>query len=296
MVILCCLLLFSCSRPQPHTLIIGLIKPALNHLPLQYALENIPGDHSAYKIEYFHSGWETNEALVAGRIDVAIMPFTYIWMDVSQGKKVKIISFFERESDGIIASSQFTSLAQLQNGKLGVLKSSTLEIIPEMVFNQKHLKLPEIVPFRTPMDMAAALQAGEVDALSYYVPSIFNLPADFKIINWYGSTFPQHTCCNIAATEKAIKLKKDLLKDFLGTLKNSLSQFHSDREQVIATAQKFYGLERKNVMQSLEHTGYILGLQGAGIEFEQKAAELMFAKGYLKRKVKADEVYYPLQP
>ena len=291
-VILISLLLLSCSSSQSDKLIIGLIKPSLNHLPLQYALENIEGDHTAYQIEYFHSGWETNEALVAGKIDLAIMPFTYIWMDVSQDKKVKIISFFERESDGIIASKEFTSLAQLQNGKLGVLKSSTLEIIPEMVFAQQGLSLPEILFFRTPMDMAAALKAGEVDALSYYVPSILNFPEDYHIIDWYSSTFPQHTCCNIAATELAIASKDQLIKSFL-TLLNHNPQKH---DKLIPTAIQYYGLPAETVKNSLLHTRYIMGLDQKGIDFETKAADIMLQKGYLKRKVTPDEVYHKLLP
>ncbi len=87
MIIICCLILTACGTQQTDKLVIGLIKPSMNHLPVQYALDNISGEQKNYQFEYFHSGWETNEALVAGRIDLAIMPFTYAWMDVSQDKK-----------------------------------------------------------------------------------------------------------------------------------------------------------------------------------------------------------------
>ena len=295
-IIILCLLLFSCSKTQPDMLIIGLIKPSLNHLPVQYALENIPGDYSAFQFEYFHSGWETNEALVAGRIDLAIMPFTYIWVDVSQGKKVKIISFFERESDGIIASEQFSSLEQLNDARIGVLKNSTLEIIPEMVLNKKQLPLPEIIYFRTPMDMAVSLRSGEVDALSFYVPSIFSFPDNYKVIEWFSTTFPLHTCCNLAATEKALKLKKLLIQEFMDLLQKSITQFRDNNEKVISTAQNYYGLKRDDVIRSLEHTKYITGLDKSGMDFEAEAAELMLKKRYMSRKIRADEVYYQIQP
>jgi ABC-type nitrate/sulfonate/bicarbonate transport system substrate-binding protein len=295
-IILCCLLLAGCNKAVPDRLIIGLIRPSLDHLPVQYALENIPGDYTAFQFEYFSSGWETNEALVAGKIDLAIMPFTYIWADVSQNKEVKIISFFERESDGLIVSEKITSLEQMEKTRIGVLRSSTLEIIPEMVFKRKGLAFPEVVPFRSPMEMAAALRAGEVEALSFYVPSIFNFPEEFHIIDWYGSTFPGHTCCDIAATDNAIKSKKILIQEFLGLMQNSLAQINTESDKATATAQKYYGLEREIATSSREHTVYATGLEQTGIAFEAEAAELMFAKGYLNRRVKTDEVFYPLLP
>ncbi|MCF7911945.1 MAG: hypothetical protein K9M99_05420 [Candidatus Cloacimonetes bacterium] len=296
MILLCCLLIGSCTSQKSETLVIGLIKPSMNHLPVQYALQQIPGDHSEWNFQYFHSGWETNEALVAGRIDLAIMPFTYAWMDVSQNKEVKIISFLERESDGIIARKPINSREDLQSVRLGVLKNSTLEIIPEMVFIKQKLTLPVMIPFRTPMDMAAALQAGEVDAISYYVPSIFNLPSQFEIIDWYSNTFPSHPCCDLVVSQTALKSKATLVQNFLKDIDKAVVMMRRNYTKNLEIAQKNYGLNESTASLSLQHTKYITGLEDTGKDFEMQAAEIMLAKGYLARKVTKDEVYHQIIP
>ncbi|MDP8221279.1 MAG: ABC transporter substrate-binding protein [Candidatus Stygibacter frigidus] len=297
LIIICCAILAGCGNQPSERLVIGLIKPSMNHLPVQCALENNQEDFTKkYQIEYFHSGWETNEALVAGRIDLAIMPFTYAWMDVSQDKKVKIISFLERESDGIIADNKYSKLSELAGAKLGVLKNSTLEIIPEMVFAQQGFSMPEMVPFRTPMDMAAALQSGEVDAISYYVPSIFNLAERYQIIDWYSSAFPAHPCCDLVASEQVLKSKGDQVSNFIKLLKDSITKMNSNAQGTSKTAQKSFYLSDGVVSQSLAHTQYIPGLEASGIDFEVQAAVLMLSKGYLARETTKDEVYYQILP
>ena len=170
------LITIGCSYKDKNRLIIGIIKPSLNHLPFDLGMAKGILDNDQYVIKEFASGWETNEALISGKIDVAIMPFTYTWLDVSNGHKVRIISFFERESDGIIARPGISKLDQMNGMRIGVLRASTLDIFAEFV-SQDHYINMEFVYFRTPMDMAAALQSGEVDALSFYVPSIFSFPS-----------------------------------------------------------------------------------------------------------------------
>ena len=296
LIIICCAILAACGNQQSDKLVIGLIKPSMNHLPVQYALDTNPEELNNYQIQYFHSGWETNEALVAGRIDLAIMPFTYAWMDVSQDKKVKIISFLERESDGIIASSEYANRENLTGSKMGVLKNSTLEIIPEMVFEKQGLSMPQMVPFRTPMDMAAALQSGEVDAISYYVPSIYNLAERFQIVDWYSNTFPAHPCCDLVASEKALKAKCNQVNAFMKMLENSIRQMEGDPQNTSKIAQNSFGLSEQITSQSLAHTKYMLGLEASGKDFEAQAAELMLSKGYLARKITSNEIYHQILP
>lgn len=293
-VILLCL--SGCQTKDEAKLSIGLIKPSLDHLPLQYALFKNQGAFKDFTLHYFNSGWETNEALVNGKIDLAIMPFTYIWNDVSQDKKVRIISFFERESDGIIARKGLNDLESLSNARLGVLKNSTLEIIPELIFAENDIMVENITYFRTPMDMAAALNSGNVDALCYYVPPIFSFSDDYEIIYWLSEEFPAHTCCDIAATETAISKKKDHIVNLLNILKTTLEQISHEKEELVEFACSHYQLPEESIVKSLEHTKFILGLQDENKLFEQKAAEIMMEKGYITNQVTPDEVYHPIFP
>ncbi|MBC8385615.1 MAG: ABC transporter substrate-binding protein [Candidatus Cloacimonetes bacterium] len=287
-------IIVGCESNQDK-LIVGLIKPSLNHLPFDFGLEIGELDQEDYQIKYFSSGWETNESLVAGKIDVAILPFTYIWTDVSNEKKVKIISFLERESDGIIASKNIESITELNGKKIGVLRASTLDIFAEM-FAEKNEVEWEFVYFRTPMDMASALKSGEVDALSYYVPSIFKFPEDeFHIIHWFGDDFAFHPCCDIAATETALNDKLPLIKRFLKGMKESCRNINNSPLVAFEGAQKFFGLTFREAKNSLHHTRYLMDLSTEHKEFEKNAVDIMIRKGYIKNRIEPRDVYYEVK-
>lgn len=284
--------LFSCSSKKEEKLIVGLIKPSLNHLPFDFGLEIGTLDKQDYIIKYFSSGWETNEALVFEKIDVAIMPFTYIWTDISKGKKVKIISFFERESDGIICKKNIKNIKDLDGKKIGVLRASTLDVFAEMFAEDNNIKM-ELVYLRTPMDMAAALQVEEVDALSFYVPSIFKFDENFKIILWYSDDFPFHPCCDIAATEYALQTKLPLIKKFMTGLRKSISEMEKSPEMAIKTACTFFSLSHENSKKSLNHTKYLMNLDEEYQAFERKAIDKMIEKNYIETRVK--NVYFKIE-
>ena len=279
---------------KDNRLIIGIIKPSLNHFPLDFAFYSGYLNRENYIIRNFSSGWETNEALVAGRIDVAILPFTYIWTDISQGKGVKIISFLERESDGIIARKDITKIQDLDGKKIGVLRASTLDIFAEIMADDYNISL-KLVYFRTPMDMAAALQAGEVDALSFYVPSIFRFNEDFKIIYWFGEDYPLHTCCDLAVNSGKIKFKKEELKQLNEGLNKSCKEINSHPEIVYEEIESLFNLSRDEAVQSLQNTKYQMGLEEKDKIFEYKIIQKMIEKHYIENEVRIKDVYFEIQ-
>lgn len=293
-ILLMFILLLGCTNRSENKLIVGIIKPSLNHLPFDFGLATEFLDRENYTIKKFASGWETNEALASGKIDVAILPFTYTWLAISNGEKVKIISFFERESDGIIAKPEIKTLDQLEGKKIGVLRASTLDVFAELMSDDHKVDM-EFVYFRTPMDMAAALRSNEVDALSYYVPSIFKFPSDYNIVHWYGDDNPLHTCCNIAATEDAIELKSGLISEFLTGLEAATSELNKSPDTAYKAVEEFFDLYPPYSKQSLYHTKYVMGLDDKMKEFELKAFNKMIEKGYAENPVTPENVYFEIK-
>lgn len=287
-------LLVGCSNRRKDKLVIGIIRPSLNHLTFDFGLATNFINRDDYIIKNFSSGWETNEALVSGKIDVAILPFTYTWLDISNGKNVKIISFLERESDGIIARPNIKTLEQLQSKKLGVLRGSTLDILAEMMADEHSIDM-DFVYFRTPMDMASALKAGEVDALSFYVPSIFKFASDYNIVHWYGNDHPLHTCCNISATESAINTKTEMIDTFLKGLNSATAELNKSPDTAYKAMEEFYDLYPPYSKYSLYQTKYVLGLDDRMKKFELNAFNKMIEKGYAENPVKIEDVYYEIK-
>jgi len=283
-------LILGCTNRSEDKLIVGIIKPSLNHLPFDFGLATKFLDRENYIIKKFASGWETNEALISGKIDVAILPFSYTWLAISNGKKVKIISFLERESDGIIANPDIKTIDQLEGKKIGVLRASTLDVFAELFSEERKINM-EFVYFRTPIDMASALKSGEVDALSYYVPSIFKFPSEYNIVHWYGDDHPLHTCCNISATEDAINSKSDLIKEFITGLETATAELNKSPSTAYKAVEEFFELYPPYSKQSLYHTKYVMGLDEKMKEFELKAFNKMIEKGYAENPVTPENVY-----
>jgi len=282
-------LLVSCTKKEK--IIMGLIKPSLNHLPVDYALTHGIIRQDDIEIVYFNSGWETNEALAAGKVDMAILPFTYIWSDQANGMDVRIISFLERESDGIIKRSDLESLCSPET-KIGVLKGSTLEIIADLYF-EKSCETglnPEFVFFRTPFEMAAALKSCEVDALSYYVPSIFNLGEDYIIHDWYSIDFRNHPCCDLAVNGDSYTHKAKMIDNLTAGISKAVVAMSMDNN-ILEFISSTFNLTPEQAKLSFEHTGYQTGLDSESILFEQKAAGVMYRKGYINKIADTNEVY-----
>ena len=289
---LLCLCSIGCTK-DTSKLRLGLIAPSTDHLPVGYALEKGFLSHDLVKIHYFTSGWEVNEALITGRIDIAIMPFTYGWQAVAEGKEVKIISFFERESDGIIARKGIDNIRQLDGLRLGTLRASTLDVFAHMVAEDFNIN-PEIVYFRTPTEMAIALKRGYVDALSFYVPAIFNFTDDMTIIFWYSEYYPKHPCCDLIASDEAIENKEDQIRELLKVLEESCYHLSKSMSESIKHIERSYKLSLEVAESTLKHTKFIMGFDEEGVAFQQQTAKKMYELGYLRRQVAPGEVYYDI--
>lgn len=292
LLILSVIFFISCSA-KDDLLQVGLIAPSTNHLPLLAALEEDILSADEFRIHWFASGWEVNEALINGRIDLSIMPFTYAWQGISEGKDVRILSFLERESDGIIARKEIRNLHDLTGRKVGVLRASTLDVFFRLIMDMYDLH-PEIIYFRTPTEMATALTSGHVDALSFYVPAIFQFSEDFHTLMWYSEIFPQHPCCDLVVFEKSLREKREQIKKFVAAMQESCYILSGEPDKGAELIVKHFHYDRETAKETLLQQKFITGLDEEGIEFQQKVIGKMFEMGYIRRIVPVDEVYYDI--
>ena len=280
-------LLLSCSNKEDNVRF-GIIQPSMNHLPLDILLvdQSIDG----LDIINFKSGWETGEALIAEEVDIAILPFTYIWSAVAAGHDIVSYSFLERESDGIVAQPQYENIKDLQNKRVGVLKASTLDIIAEMVAEELGIQW-ELIYFRTPMDLVAALKSKEVDAISYYIPPILKLKDDYNILHWYGESFPNHPCCNIAVSRRALAEHNDLIDQLMRLLNKQCMEIEDADNKILNLIHTHYGLDMEFAADALNHIHFSTEKEPEYYSFEKKAFNKMIEKGYITNIKDADEIY-----
>lgn len=285
------LILLSCSSKS--VLKIGIIKPAFNYLPLKIAEEKGFLKNLKYEFAQFNSGWELGEALIAQKVDVAIIPFTYCLQAQDRGIKVKIIACLEHEDDGIIVRKGIETITDLKGKKIGTLKASTLEFLLRRFLMEKNITETKIIYFSSPMEMWAALEKKEVDTLSYYVPGIIKADNKIgKIIHWYSDDWKMHPCCDIAVQEEVIKKKRVLIKDFLEAIGKGVEVIKNDTSYAVACAEKNYGLSREVALESLRRTPFRLSLTDEEKNFETEIGKEMYKIGYLKRPINSLEIYY----
>jgi ABC-type nitrate/sulfonate/bicarbonate transport system substrate-binding protein len=231
------------------------------------------------------------EALVAGKVDTGIMPFTYAWNAVARGNNLKIASFFERETDGIVAGSSIQDITELETKKVGMLKASTLEILFEDATHSRGIQCSKVY-FRSPNEMVSALQAGQIDAMVGYVPLIQKMSDKYKVIHWFSSDYSAHPCCDIVLNQDQMSKGKQALHDkLLADLKLVIEEVAIPSESVVSFAMKQYGLNRDQVFDSLKHTVFRMGLDDAGKAFERKMTDISVGLGYQPNQILDSDIY-----
>jgi len=293
-------------RKRQDTLRVGIIKPSIGHLPYSWGLENGMIDGAKYETIHFTSGWEVQEALIAGRIDVAIMPFTFVWNAATKGYPIKTVSFFERETDGILTQPHIRSAQDLNGKSVGVLRASTLDILWQDYAEREGIEA-HTVYFRTPSEAVAALQSQNVDAIVIYVPIINKLAqgngvdekrpdAKYNVIHWFGDHYDAHPCCDLVAnTEQITKQKKRLLTALLTDLKDIIALLPEREESVRDFIHRHYALVGEEIDHALEHTLFRMGLEESGKQFQSDMAVHSLRSGYLERIPTYTEVYWDLE-
>ncbi|MBW6513673.1 MAG: ABC transporter substrate-binding protein [Candidatus Syntrophosphaera sp.] len=288
------LLAAGCGRTHKEEMRIGVIKPSVDHLPLTHAHQT--GQLSPHvKLVNFSSGWEVQEALIAGRIDAAIMPFTYAWNAASLGYPLRIVSHFELETDGIIVPSGLSNFAELNEARIGLLKASTLEILFIDWARERGI-IYDPVYFRTPNEMAAALEVGDVDAIVTYEPLIQKLPARFKVLHYFKADYPGHPCCDFVINVSGLtQQRRDEYRELLDAVKLSQDAANRAENELLDLAGRLYGLDRDQTRNALSNTVYMTGLSEAGMAFERKMTGMAIELGYQYQELDDSEIFLRLE-
>ena len=287
--------LTACST-RTQDLRIGIISSSINHLPLSYAIERgeIPTDK--YRLIKFSSGWEVQEAMISGSIDVAIMPFTYVWNAASKGYPISTVSFFERETDAVIAQAEIKNVSQLNGKKIGLLRASTLDVLWQDYAASNKIDFQGIY-FRSPNEAIAALDRKEIEAAVLYVPLVNKLLNKYSLIHWFSDEYPFHPCCDLATNTVNVNSnnKRKALDMLILDLQKAIVTMNNDPVKLLAFMASTYGMTAEECREALKHTRFRMDLDVSGMEFQRRMTEISKLSGYLER-IPADyEVYQTIK-
>lgn len=296
--ILMCLALIlpalSCDQ-RKDILRLGIITPSVDHLPLSYAMHAGKLDAKAIQIIGFNTGWELQEALIAGKVDTAIIPFTYAWNMAAKGYPIKIVSFFERETDAVLVSPGIQKPEDLNGRKVGLIKASTLDVFFIEWTARRGISFDPVY-FRSPNEMIAALDAGMVSAIVCYEPLIQKISHKYAVLHWFGADYPHHPCCDFAVnTDRLDDRRRAALKQLLSDLHDPVEAVNLGKPDALAFMAKYYGLTRAQCDAALQNTVFTLGMGQSGRDFERRMAEVGFQHGYIDKLLADDEIYLKLE-
>lgn len=290
-VIFVLLSLTACTKSQ-NKLRIGIIKPSIDHLPLSYAVSQNLINKQDNELIYFNSGWEVQEALVNKKLDVAILPFTFIWTAKAKGYPIKTISCLERETDGIITDSTIKTLFDLNNKKIGILKASTLDAFINNLAQRKKINITPVY-FRTPGELVAALQSKEVNAIVTYVPIIQKLSNKYRVLYWFSQDNPEHPCCNLACTDDALQKNKLQIKRLMITLNKVVNEINNQKSNplLLKFIEQTYKLDETKANEALKHTVFKLKIKPKDIQFEYNTMKTFLQMQYIPKLPNPEDIY-----
>ena len=150
----------------------------------------------------------------------------------------------------------------------------------------------ELVYFASPMEMWAALECGEVSALSAYVPGIIKAEGVIgNIIHWYRTDSPMHPCCDIAVHLNRTQHKLPAVRQLLSGIRQGIEAIARDTARAVAIAAQTFGLSDSVALLSLRQTPFRLSLTRTEMDFELATARQMKELGYIPREVVERELY-----
>jgi ABC-type nitrate/sulfonate/bicarbonate transport system substrate-binding protein len=284
-------MLGSCSVKE-RALRFGIISPSINHLPLSFVLEDGWQPPEGFEPVYFNSGWEVQESLISGKIDAAIMPFSYAYTAVARDYPLRIVSFLERESDAVVCPVEIKGPQGLHNAKIGLLKASSVDLLMRDWADTVQLSYHPVY-FRSPNEMIAALKAGEVQAIVGYVPLVQKLGDEYHALHWFAQNHPCHPCCDIVVnTTRLNKYRTASLRTMMDAIGNGISSLDSPR--LLDYTRQKYGLDEQQARDAIQRTKFRMGLDPNGKGFEAQMMSLAVEMGYLNRVPSPHEVYLEL--
>lgn len=143
-------------------------------------------------------------------------------------------------------ADKYKSIEDFRGKKVATPRIFTSDIVFRGALVKAGLDLEkdlELVEFKRTIDVLAAIKSRKVDVAigssSIYARAI---EQGLSIPLWSTNVFPDHPCCRIVATEKAIAEKRPALVNFLKGIIRADKKIHEDRESGAVAQSKVFEL------------------------------------------------------
>lgn len=210
-----------------------------------------------------YSGWpELKEALMSGRLKVAMMLAPMVMDLADKGVPIRIVALGHRSGAVIMVNkdSPARSFGDLKGKRIAIPSRFAVDhifvrrLMREHSLEDKDLTMVEIAP----LDMAAALLAGAVDAYATGEPygAKSEMAGYGRVLVMTRDVWPKYICCVLTVREELIKSDPELVQNLVDHVMSAGQWLDSDPKHRTVAAR--IGSERSIFNQAFELIQWVM--------------------------------------
>jgi NitT/TauT family transport system substrate-binding protein len=180
------LLLAGCEQPPVSELTFRVGYPDIPSTLLVYVAQDarlFAAEHLKVEAKVYPSGREALAAAISGDVDAAVVYSTPLVLAAMQGEDLVVLTTLHR-SDGLTGlavnpRSGIHNGADLRGRKIGVTPGTSSQLALDVVLAESGVEISEVraIPGQ-PKELMAALESGDLDAASLWVPNLLIATGD----------------------------------------------------------------------------------------------------------------------
>ncbi|WP_394788865.1 ABC transporter substrate-binding protein [Rhodoferax sp.] len=253
-------------------------------------LQNLP-----YKLEWseFPNAAPLLEALRADAIDAGSVGDAPLTFAAAAGLQAKAIFATAYEGNAILVANAapYKSIADLKGKRIAVVKGSSGHNLLLQVLAKAGLS-PDAVTlaFLAPSEATLALTQGSVDAVVTWEPyvSFATLKSGARILV-DGKAYP--AVSYFVASDKAIKDKRDALKDFVARNAQARTWGQTHVDPYSKQIAKLVGIPEDVALAKQRHEGHApLKIDDSILRLQQATVDLYVASGLIPKRLDANQL------
>ena len=278
-------------------------QPAPGYLPIQIAWDNGWVEEALAEAGYkdvvvtyteFESGPPENESFAAGQQDIGVMGNVPSILGKAAGQDRVYLGISENgeKTEVVIVpkDSEIKSISDLKGKKIGLVVGSICENLIYNLLKSEDLTLDdvELVNLAT-SEQQATLEAGEVDAVATWQPTVAKLTSDgsnIKLADGEGLFKAENT---IFGNREYVEQNPEIVQIFIQQYARAAYELANNKEEYAEKYADKYGLTPELLYAALEDANFPIVISDEDIADLQGTADFLYETGKANVQVNVKE-------
>jgi predicted transcriptional regulator len=244
-------------RPIEGVMRIGILKAA-EYPHVLMAAERMK---NTIHVEVFKDALELTKSLSMSQVDVAFSPFITQTLFALLLKSIKIHCIAAYNGSGIILKGEIGET--FATSELSAMESNLKLFLEKSGIDPSKLSFRY---FECPERMIESFSKCEVNALAIWEPYFTMLKKERRHIE-FKEVIGDFPCCSMASNIKFYEGSKEILKEFMGNLKNCVEEIDRRKEYAARLLAKKMGFDEKLVLRSFDSYKFSASFKEGDLEF-----------------------------